>query len=70
MAAATAQVGAQVLVARARTTALATAWIAGLVVALVVMVVATGTPDLRVAAGFAAGEFVALAAVALLVTRS
>lgn len=70
MAAATAQVGGQVLVARARTAALAGAWIVGLVVALVVMAVATGEPDIRVAAGFAAGEVTAMAAVALLVTRS
>lgn len=70
MAAATAQVGGQVLVARARTGALAGAWVVGLIVAVVVMLVGTGTPDLRVAAGFAAGELVAMAAVAFLVTRS
>jgi O-antigen/teichoic acid export membrane protein len=70
MAAATAQVGAQVLVARARTAALAAAWVVGLLVALSVMVLVAGTPDLRVAVGFAAGEVTAMAAVAFLVTRS
>ena len=70
MAGATAQVGGQVLVARARTAALASAWVVGLLVAVAVMLLSAGTPDLRVAAGFAAGEVVAMAAVALLVTRS
>ncbi|HJR91029.1 MAG TPA: hypothetical protein VJ938_01155, partial [Acidimicrobiia bacterium] len=70
MAGATAQVGGQVLVARARTAALASAWVVGLLVAVVVMLLSAGTPDVRVAAGFAAGEVVAMAAVALLVTRS
>jgi hypothetical protein len=70
MAGATAQVGGQVLVARARTAALAAAWVVGLLVALAVMVLVAGTPDFRVAVGFAAGEVTALAAVAFLVTRS
>lgn len=70
MAGATAQIGGQVLVARARTGALASAWVVGLLVALVVMVFAGGGPDLRVATGFAAGELVAMSAVALLITRS
>lgn len=70
VAGATAQVGGQVLVARARTGALAAAWIVGLIVAVTVMLMAAGSPDLRVATGFAAGEVVAMAAVAFLVTRS
>jgi O-antigen/teichoic acid export membrane protein len=70
MAASTAQIGGQVLVARARTAALAGAWSIGLAVAVVVMVVATGTPDLRVAIGFLSGELVAMAAVGFLITRS
>lgn len=70
MAASTAQIGGQVLVARARTGSLAAAWIAGLTVAVVVMLIATGPPDLRVATGFAAGEVVAMVAVGLFITRS
>lgn len=70
MAASTAQIGGQVLVARARTGALAGAWAVGLVVGVVVMAVAAGSPDLRVATGFAAGELVALFSVGLLITRS
>lgn len=70
MAASTAQIGGQVLVARARTGALASAWAAGLLAALVVMVAAGGSPDVRVATGFAAGELVALVSVGLLITRS
>lgn len=70
MAASTAQVGGQVLVARAQTSRLAGAWLVGLVVALAVMIVSSGTPDVRVALGFAAGEVVAMTGVALLVTRA
>ncbi len=70
MAASTAQIGGQVLVARARTAALAVAWSAGLAVAVIVMVVSVGTPDLRVAIGFLSGELVAMAAVGLIITRS
>jgi len=70
MAASTAQVGGQVLVARARTAALAAAWGVGLLVAVVVMVAVGGEPDLRVATGFAAGELVALLSVGFLITRS
>jgi O-antigen/teichoic acid export membrane protein len=70
MAASTAQIGGQVLVARAQTSRLATAWLLGLAVALVTMVVVSGTPDVRVATGFAAGEVAAMAGVGFLVTRS
>jgi O-antigen/teichoic acid export membrane protein len=70
MAASTAQVGGQVLVARARTAALAAAWCLGLLVAVGVMALAGGDPDFRVAVGFAAGELAALLAVGLLITRS
>lgn len=70
MAASTAQIGGQVLVARARTPSLASAWITGLAVALVGMLVTAGTPDLRVATGFAAGEVAAMLAVGFLITRS
>jgi hypothetical protein len=64
MAASTAQVGGQVLVARARTSVLAACWITGLVVAVTVMLATPATPDLRVATGFAAGELTALLGVA------
>ncbi|MGA7271525.1 MAG: hypothetical protein WB239_10680 [Acidimicrobiia bacterium] len=70
MAASTAQIAGQVLVAHARTGALASAWALGLVVAVVVMLAGTGTPDLRVALGFAVGEVTAMAAVAWFITRS
>ncbi|HLU53260.1 MAG TPA: hypothetical protein VK011_06700 [Acidimicrobiia bacterium] len=70
MAASTAQIGGQVLVARARTTALAGAWGVGLAVAIVVMLAVSGSPDVRVATGFAAGELVALLSVGFLITRS
>ncbi len=70
MAASTAQIGGQVLVARARTASLAAAWITGLTVALVTMFLTTGEPDVRVATGFAAGEVAAMLSVGLLITRS
>ncbi|HSJ34624.1 MAG TPA: hypothetical protein VLB85_06175 [Acidimicrobiia bacterium] len=70
MAASTAQIGGQVLVARARTAALASAWAIGLLVAVVTMILASGTPDIRVATGFAAGELVALISVGFLITRA
>lgn len=70
MAASTTQVGGQVLVARARTASLAMAWGAGLVVAIVTMILVGGAPDLRVATGFAAGELTALLAAGFLITRS
>ncbi|CAN5863952.1 hypothetical protein BH23ACT5_BH23ACT5_02210 [soil metagenome] len=70
MAASTAQIGGQVLVARANTGALAVAWAVGLTVAVVVMVASAGSPDLRVAIGFLSGELVAMSAVGFLITRS
>ncbi|MGD2101738.1 MAG: hypothetical protein PVG83_05825 [Acidimicrobiia bacterium] len=69
MAAAAAQVTSQVLVAEGRTSRLAWAWFTGLLVGLVVMVVAIGSPDTRVGIGFASGELVALAVMAYLATR-
>ena len=60
MAAAAAQIAGQVLVAEGRTVRLAVAWFIGLVVALIVMVLYRPEPDVRVAAGFASGESVAL----------
>lgn len=70
VAASTAQIGGQVLVARARTSALAGAWGVGLVAAIAVMLFVAGAPDLRVATGFAVGEVAALIAVGFLITRS
>ena len=60
MAAASAQIAGQVLVAEGRTARLALAWFLGLMVALVVMAFYRPEPDLRVAVGFASGESVAL----------
>jgi hypothetical protein len=68
MAAATAQVTSQVLVAEGRTTRLAWAWFVGLVVGLMVTVLVSGTPDTRVAIGFAAGELAALGLMTYLAT--
>lgn len=70
LAASTAQVGGQVLVARARTVSLASAWGVGLTLGLVVMLLSTGTPDVRVAWGFAAGEMAAMLSVGVLITRA
>lgn len=68
-AAAGAQVISQVLVAEGRTKRLAWAWFGGLATAIVVMVVLANTVDLRVAVGFAAGEWTALVAMAVLAIR-
>jgi O-antigen/teichoic acid export membrane protein len=69
MAAASAQIASQVLVAEGRTARLSWAWFGGLVVGVVVLLVARGTPDARVAIAFAAGEIAALALMALLAIR-
>jgi O-antigen/teichoic acid export membrane protein len=69
MAAATAQVAGQVLVAEGRTTRLAGAWFGGLVVAVVALFVVGGTPDVRVAMAFLIGEVVALILMGLLAIR-
>ncbi len=65
-----AQIAGQVLVARARTGRLALAWLAGLLVAIVVLALSSGTPDLRVAIAFVVGEAVALVVVLAQVFRS
>ncbi|MFQ5947468.1 MAG: lipopolysaccharide biosynthesis protein [Acidimicrobiia bacterium] len=59
----------QVLVARGQTPALAVAWVVGFVVAVVTLLLCPGDPDVRVAVGFLAGEFAALAAIVLAGTR-
>jgi hypothetical protein len=51
----------QALVANGSTGQLASAWVGGLFAGLVTMFLVGGTPDLRVAVGFAVGELVALA---------
>jgi O-antigen/teichoic acid export membrane protein len=68
-AAATAQIASQVLVAEGRTKRLGYAWTTGLAAAVVVAVLASGTPDGRVATGFASGEVVALAMMGVLALR-
>jgi O-antigen/teichoic acid export membrane protein len=69
MAAAAAQVTSQVLVAEGRTSRLAWAWTAGLLVAIAVLLVASGEPDTRVAFAFASGEIAALGLMAALAIR-
>jgi len=69
MAAASAQIASQVLVAEGRTARLSWAWLGGLLVGAIVLVVATGTPDSRVGWGFAAGEVAALGLMAILAIR-
>jgi len=68
MAAATAQIAGQVLVAEGRTSRLSVAWVAGLVAAVLALVLMGGAPDVRVALAFLIGETVALAAMAFLAT--
>ena len=70
MAAATAQIAGQVLVAEGRTSRMSAAWIAGLVVAVVSLLLLSGTPDVRVALAFVIGEGVALVLMAVLAIRS
>jgi len=69
MAAASAQIASQVLVAEGRTARLSWAWLGGLLVGLLVLLVAGGVPDTRVAIAFAAGEATALGLMALLAIR-
>jgi O-antigen/teichoic acid export membrane protein len=69
MAAATAQVAGQVLVAEGRTTRLAGAWFGGLVVAVFALLALGGAPDVRVAMAFLIGEVVALTLMGLLAIR-
>ena len=69
VAASSAQVSGQVLVAAGRTGRLASAWIAGLIVALAVSVVAPGSPDAVVALAFLVGEVTAFGVVAGQVLR-
>jgi len=69
MAAATAQIAGQVLVAEARTSRMAAAWFGGLVTAVVALITLGGEPDLRVALAFAIGEGVALVLMALLAIK-
>jgi O-antigen/teichoic acid export membrane protein len=67
-AAATAQIAGQVLVAEGRTSRLSIAWIAGLVSAVLALLLLGGAPDVRVALAFLIGETVALVAMAILAT--
>ncbi|HUG08092.1 MAG TPA: hypothetical protein VMP13_04260 [Acidimicrobiia bacterium] len=69
MAAAAAQIASQVLVAEGRTTRLSWAWLGGLVVGLVVLMLVPGEVDTRVAIAFAAGEIAALVLMAVLAIR-
>lgn len=69
MAAAAAQITSQVLVAEGRTSRLAWAWLGGLVVALVVLLLTSGAPDTRVAVAFLVGEVTALVLMAYLAMK-
>ena len=69
MAASTAQIASQILVAEARTARLSLAWLGGLVVGVSVLLLTGGDPDSRVAMSFAIGEFSALGLMALLAIR-
>ncbi|MGH8946197.1 MAG: hypothetical protein ACRDVL_08610, partial [Acidimicrobiia bacterium] len=59
----------QVLVAEGRTARLSFAWVGGLLVGIVVLVLVGGETGTRVATGFAAGEAAALGLMALLAIR-
>lgn len=63
------QILSQALVAGGSTGELAGAWVGGLVVGLSTMALWNGTPDVRVAVGFLAGEVVALALAAWRILR-
>jgi O-antigen/teichoic acid export membrane protein len=69
MAAAAAQIASQVLVAEARTRRLSLAWLGGLAVGVLALLLLRVEPDTRVALSFAIGEFVALGLMATLATR-
>jgi hypothetical protein len=69
MAAATAQIAGQVLVAEARTSRMAGAWFGGLLAATVAVLVLSGEPDFRVALAFVIGQGVALILMAVLAIR-
>lgn len=70
VAASATQIAGQVLVAHARTGRLALAWISGLAVAVVVLIVGTGSPAAVVAAAFGVGTVTAMGMVTLLSIRS
>ena len=69
MAAASTQIASQVLVAEGRTGRLTWAWLGGLAVGLVVLLVSGGEPDTRVAVSFACGEVTALGLMGYLAIR-
>ena len=69
MAAASAQVASQVLVADAKTKRLAMAWAGGLAAGLLALLLVSGAVDTRVALSFAIGEFAALGLMGALATR-
>jgi O-antigen/teichoic acid export membrane protein len=69
MAAASAQIASQILVAEGRTARLSWAWLGGLMVGVLVLLMTGGVPDTRVAIAFAAGEISALGLMALLAIR-
>jgi O-antigen/teichoic acid export membrane protein len=70
VAASTAQVTGQILVAEGRTGVLARAWVVGLIVAVALLVTIQGAADLVVASAFGVGEAAALCMVGFTVLRS
>jgi O-antigen/teichoic acid export membrane protein len=69
VAASTAQITGQVLVAEGATGRLANAWATGLLLAIIVLVTVDGEPDVVVAGAFALGELAALCMVGFIVLR-
>jgi O-antigen/teichoic acid export membrane protein len=69
MAAAAAQIASQILVAEGRTSRLSWAWLGGLAVGLVILLLVGGDPDSRVSIAFASGEAAALGLMAFLAIR-
>lgn len=69
IAAATAQVASQILVAEARTARLSVAWFVGLVVGVLALLLLGGEPDVRVSRSFAIGEVTALVLMGVLAIR-
>lgn len=69
VAAASAQVASQVLVAEGKTSRLSTAWVGGMMAGLIVLVSFGGDVGVRVARAFVVGEFAALTLMGILAIR-
>lgn len=69
VAASTAQVASQILVAEARTSRLSVAWFSGLVIGIAALALTGGSPDERVSMAFAIGEVAALVLMGILAIK-